>query len=537
MKTSTPPWTAGSREGGRTPTWDSSYPMAPPPRQPPNGIIHAPPPPPKFAIYPQSASTSRPDSRQSNNAPKDIPPEKRRELWNERITLLSDAVKARTAQQHALADLASLQRLSDSTRSNFVSPEVQKSMAEAVEMAKAKVEEEKNRQAAVVEKLFASDFWPVRVKREGERAEENPLELDDKIDEMKMQVMALAEDVLKNERVLQEVVQWIGSRAIPTTVVDIVDPLESERGIKRRRLDGDAYMDQSSTYELPSTSSSVTLVPTPAPELPPTPVTSIEPKTEEDDRDDVSTGMRRIMTLSSRLKKLEEAVLIAQDESDNRIKEYVDAEIEEVKVKFANKKGEHYTKKMLALKEEIESCGKDINELSEELAEQIKGNVARNSEVAQLLDEVKERRSNILQLESDLEKERAELSELRAACKQTTDEIKALSAAFKLQVAKTKEMPPPMLPSLEDLAALLEPKVKESIREEVTELMVNLRQDIVQLVKDQAVPLNTTFQEKLNKLVRLPEILMFLSNNAAAANNNNGEAGGAVGSSSTSRPP
>ena len=90
-----------------------------------------------------------------------------------------------------------------------------------------------------------------------------------------------------------------------------------------------------------------------------------------------------------------------------------------------------------------------------------------------------------------------------------------------------------MLPSVEDLTALLEPKVKETIREEVTGLMVNLRQDIVQLVKEQAVPLNSTFQEKLNKLVRLPEILTFLSNNA---NNANGDAGVIVGPS-TSRPP
>ena len=45
-----------------------------------------PPPPllPTFAS--QSTTMSRPDSRQSNNAPRDIPPEKRRELWIERIT-------------------------------------------------------------------------------------------------------------------------------------------------------------------------------------------------------------------------------------------------------------------------------------------------------------------------------------------------------------------------------------------------------------------------------------------------------------------
>lgn len=124
---------------------------------------------------------------------------------------------------------------------------------------------------------------------------------------------------------------------------------------------------------------------------------------------------------------------------------------------------------------------------------------------------------------------------MRAACKQTTDEIRALSAAFKLQVAKTKEMIPPMMPSLEDLTALLEPKVKETIREEVMGMMVNLRAEIVQLVKEQSVPLNSTFQDKLGKLVRLPEVLMYLSNNNS--NNVNGEAGGVVGPSSTSRPP
>lgn len=308
-------------------------------------------------------------------------------------------MKARTAQHNALADLASLQKLSEGARSNYISAEAQKAMAQALDMAKAKVEEEKKRQAAIVEKLFASDFWPVRVKREGGQGDENSLlELDSKIDEMKGQVMALADDVLKNDRVLREVVEWIGSRVIPNTVVDIVDPMETDRGLKRRRLDSDAFVDQSSKYELTSTSSSMTLVPTPAPELPPTPTTASGLKTEEDDKDDVSTVMRRIVTVSNRLRHLEEAVHSAADESDNRIKEYVDAEMEEVKMKFANKKGEHYTKRMLELKEDIDSCGKDIKDLSDELADQIQGNVKRNLEVAQLREEVHERRATILQV-------------------------------------------------------------------------------------------------------------------------------------------
>ena len=314
------------------------------------------------------------------------------------FSLLSDAVKARTAQQHALADLASLQGLSEGSRSKYISADAQASMVQAIEIAKAKVEEEKKRQATIVEKLFASDFWPVRVKRQAAQSDESSLELDDKIEDMKTQVVGLADDLMKSDRVLREVVEWIGSRAVPTSIVENVAPVEVERGIKRRRLDSDTLMDQSSAYEETSASSSATLLPTPAPELLPTPAAPIEPQIVEDDPDDASTVMRRIMTLSSRLKNLEESFLNAQDESDNRIKEYVDAEIEEVKHKFANKKGEHYTKKMRELKEEIESCGKDINELSNELADQIRRNVERNNEVAQLVEEVKTRRSNILKV-------------------------------------------------------------------------------------------------------------------------------------------
>jgi len=471
----------------------------------------------------------RSESRQSNNAPRDIPPEKRRELWNERIILLSEAVSARTAQQHALTDLATLQKLAEGARSKFISTDAQKSMTQAIEMAKTRVEEEKKRQATVVEKMFSSDFWPIRVKREGGQGDENSLlELDNKIEEMKVQIMALAEDALKNDRVLREVVDWIGSRVIPTTIVDVVDPMEAERGLKRRRLDNGANVNQPSAYKTASVSSSATLVPTTAPEQLPTPVTANGFKTGADDAE-VSTVMQRIVTISNRLKILEQSVATADEESVGRIQEYVDVEIEEFKKKFANKKGDHYTKRMAELKEEVESCGKDIKELAEELVNVIEDSVARNGEVSKLREEVQERSTTILQLESDLAKERAELSEIRIACKQTTEEIKALTAAFKLQVAKTKEITPPMMPSLEDLAALLEPQVKDSIREDVMGMMSKLRTEIVQLVQDQAVPLNSTFQEKLSKLTRLPEVLLFLSSNGDA---------GALGSpSGASRPP
>ena len=121
---------------------------------------------------------------------------------------------------------------------------------------------------------------------------------------------------------------------------------------------------------------------------------------------------------------------------------------------------------------------------------------------------------------------------MKATCQQTTDEIKALTAAFKVQIAKTKELAPPLVPSLEDLSALLEPKVKESIREEVMGMMSTLRNEIIHIVQTQAAPLNESFNEKLNKLSRLPEIMMFLHNGEQQLN-----AGKASSSSTVSRPP
>ena len=58
--------------------------------------------------------------------------------------------------------------------------DTQKAMAHAVETAKIKVEEEKKRHNGIVEKLFASDFWPIRVKREGVQVDEDAL-LDEEV--------------------------------------------------------------------------------------------------------------------------------------------------------------------------------------------------------------------------------------------------------------------------------------------------------------------------------------------------------------------
>ncbi|KAH9934703.1 uncharacterized protein B0H18DRAFT_977801 [Fomitopsis serialis] len=450
-----------------TPSHSSSMPPPPVPSMPP------PPTPPLSSTSSDHAIVARPPPRELSYTEK-------RDLWVERIKLLTDATIARAEYLKLTQEVEKYQRLVRSARYNSISEEDQARLDAQLSEVNGRLDAKKSELNSVLPRLIDADFWGATV--------DSPPSMD----EFRTEVHTIISELNKNMQRLHEQYEELRTKA----TVASETPMEIDAAgwhvhegppAKRRRLSiGEANIAVS-----------------------------------EDDRKpngDVLGGGAvlhdRVLNIEARVTDIENEIVERDQTLHEEVEELVRLQVEEhrkqAKAETRSKspasapKPPPHNAGLQRVEAELATTGSQVEEVAIEVASLITQMDARNQEHARLAKENQLLRDRI-----------AVLEQLRtadaAAIEATKAEIKALSAAVQSYItqapAQTQPVPLQQIPTLDEILSRIHPSLIQSLHEDIEPRLLDTHGTIRTMLQEQLNNVYTTLLSKMNPTMKTVDVV------------------------------
>ncbi|THH10200.1 hypothetical protein EW145_g1503 [Phellinidium pouzarii] len=446
--------------------------------------------------------------------------EQRREIWDKRIELLAEAISARQTYGELVDNVKVLQSLIRSARYVQSTPAVRESIDTSLRNVEKQRDDARRRAEAITSRIYEMDFWPMRRRTAGNDAEgareDAALLREDEHEEMKTMVNDLNDAVNRLDRQTKEVISYVRSRtrskpapASTTAHADMEWNPQNDgvRGSKRRKVgDEGAYTSDSGSTVVGRAT------PTPAP------LTS-------DSLDALSAARlaRRVERLEAMYADIENMSTQTENAQTEEIGALIDTHLDRLRGNLEQQLQISQQVRISKLEVEVDQSGNDVVELA--------------TTVADLVESTGKFRDKKVEYEAERERIAQEHAALRSAMERSRTQTEAIQAQIRANIAETAALrealkhmhrpaPAPHVPSVDELAAALLPRILDAVRDDVATRMAGARAEITAIVRASLPPVDS-IREKVEKVRDLPEALALIdglpsSTTAAASTVENG---------------
>ncbi|KAI6022677.1 hypothetical protein EDC04DRAFT_2900642 [Pisolithus marmoratus] len=412
----------------------SSRTSAPP--EPPQPAIPLPPTVPTFL----SQQPPSRDGFSASQGKKGLSLDEQRKVWHERVDLMFASITTRRDYAKIESDLETIRRLSQSSYMAGLREEDKSPINEQKIALERELEKKRKEVNEVIQHLIGTEFWPALKTPELQALEKTLVEVKKHVSDVKSSL----EDLRSSCSAL------LSSQATPTGQ-NPEEPDITERPTKRRRLsEGEVAEDDASGG------------------------VSCQPAELEGFRDKLGGLSRQISDLENHINQRHQ---IMHDEVELRISERLEEEgylstVEEIRVPQADIETVVDARNS-ALVQNIQATGGEVGQLAEE--------------VATLIGQRHELEQKCKHIETENESLKNAIAELTAKCDSASPgmlskEVEALNAALQAYISQV----PPIEKRLpvEYIMELLNSEIVNLVREQFMPLLVDIRQELVDKVKD-----------------------------------------------------
>ncbi|KAH9842731.1 uncharacterized protein C8Q71DRAFT_853259 [Rhodofomes roseus] len=445
---------------------------------PPPPVPSMPPPPPPSLSSEGAAATA------AKSPVKELSYTEKRDLWVERIKLLTDATIARAEHMQLAQEVEKYQRLVRSARYNGISEEDQARLNDHLSEVTGRLDAKKNDLNKVLPRLIDADFWGTTVN--------SPPGMD----EFRKEVHNIIADLSKNMQKLHEKYEELRTKATvaPESHMEIDPPgWQTQEGppTKRRRLSsGEATIAVSEDVRKPN---------------------------------GVPAGgagelHNRVLDMEGRVSDLENEIIERDHNLLEEVVSLVQSRMEETqskpKVEIRSKSpalaapilGPHPD--LTRVETELATTGNQVEELAGEVATLITQMDARDQEHTRLAKENQLLRDRIAALEQ-------QHSTSGTVIEATKAEIQALSAAVQSYITQAPVLTPPppppaplqQVPSLEEILSRIHPSLIQSLHDDMEPLLLNTHQTIQTMLQEQLNHVYTTLLSKMTPTMKTVDVV------------------------------
>ncbi|KZT68158.1 hypothetical protein DAEQUDRAFT_766544 [Daedalea quercina L-15889] len=440
---------------------------------PPPLPLMPPPPVPPSSSQSDAAKTTKPP-------PQELSYTEKRDLWVERIKMLTDATIARAEHMRLTQEVEKYQRMVRSARYSSISEEDQARLNAQLSDVTGRLNAKKEELNAVLPRLIDADFWGATVNS------------PPKLDEFRKEVQNVIAELSKNIQRLYDQYEELrtnGINASGTPMAVDTPGLQAHEGppAKRRRL----------------SSGETTLA-----------INGDDQKLHGIPSGEIGEIRDRVLEMEGRVADLENEIV---ERDHNLLEEVEDLVAQRMEEEQRKPKTEARPKSpapvsqpplptpnIKRIEDELATTGNQVEELANEVANLITQMAARDQEHAQLAKENQLLREHI----AALEKQQTAASEANKA------EIQALSAAVQSYIsqapAQASPPPPPPLqqvPSIDEILTKVHPPLIQTLHEDMEPLLRETHQTIQTLLQDQLNNVYGTLVSKMTPTMKTVDVV------------------------------
>ncbi|KAI0748326.1 hypothetical protein C8Q80DRAFT_732557 [Daedaleopsis nitida] len=419
-------------------------------------------------------SRSRSRMRRESNAtaaPRREPSEEeKRQVWMERIKLLSESVAARTDLLRLKQEVQTYEQMTKSSKWEIVPEDARKAMVEAIAVKKQQLQEKEAQIKSALARLIPTDYYPFVQSPSQQYNDAAMLEMNNSLDHLRRDVDALFDTVSKLQAATVSLQAQPSIAPIaPASTPEAGEVAESStRPKKRRRLSVDDGSSQANAAE--------------------------------PNADDVERLKDMYVALEGRVAELGNDI----QQYDSRVEDEVDGQLDYLG--------------LTRLKGAGGATNEELTECVEKLNGEVAGARARQDEVtaglAQLSLDGQKQEAETAHLKTENERLRAQVEEMQAQQKemseglqQRTEQLEALRAAVTAFISQPPQPPPPEPPSTATIAAAVRPRLLRDVHDSLQPLLNDLHTQIDKLLRDQLNDVNGALMSQIMPAIQSVEAI------------------------------